>query len=49
MGVPLKKALFNYNTSGRHLGWALELSGFEISFHPRIAIKSQILTDFIAE
>jgi RNase H len=39
----------DYNASGRLLAWALELSKFDISFHPRTALKSQILTDFIAD
>jgi hypothetical protein len=47
--VQLKNIVFNYNASGRLLGWALELSEFDISFHPRTSIKSQILANFIAE
>jgi hypothetical protein len=39
----------DYNASERLLVWALELSKFDISFHPRTALKSQILTDFIAD
>jgi RNase H-like domain found in reverse transcriptase/Reverse transcriptase-like len=48
-GIPFKKALSNYNTSGRILSWALELSEFDIIFHPRTAIRSQVLADFIAK
>ena len=29
--------------------WAIELSQFDIEYHPRTAIKAQALTDFIAE
>ena len=29
--------------------WAIELSQFNIGYHPRIAIKAQALADFIAE
>ena len=29
--------------------WALELGEFDVSFQPRIAIKSQVLVDFFAE
>jgi hypothetical protein len=29
--------------------WAAELSGYHITFEPRIAIKSQVLTDFIVD
>ena len=29
--------------------WAIELSQFDIEYHPRTNIKAQALTDFIAE
>ena len=29
--------------------WAIELSQFDIEYHPRTAIKAQTLVDFIAE
>ena len=29
--------------------WAAELSQFDIKYHPRTAIKAQVLTNFIAE
>ena len=29
--------------------WAIELSQFDIEYHPRTAIKAQALVDFIAE
>jgi hypothetical protein len=29
--------------------WAAELAGFQLDFQPRHAIKSQVLTDFVAE
>ena len=29
--------------------WAIELSQFNIEYHPRTAIKAQALADFIAE
>ncbi|XP_078158896.1 uncharacterized protein LOC144554452 [Carex rostrata] len=35
--------------SGRMLAWALELSKFDITFHPQNLLKSQIFTDFIAK
>ena len=31
------------------LKWSVELSQFDVSFHPRIAIKGQALADFITE
>ena len=47
--APLKKAMTNFDSSGRLLSWAVELSEFDISFHPLTAQKSQILADFIAD
>ena len=29
--------------------WAIELSQFDIQYHPRTVIKAQALADFIAE
>ena len=29
--------------------WAIELSQFDIEYHPKMAIKAQALADFIAE
>ena len=29
--------------------WAIELSEFDVQYHPRTAIKGQIVADFIAE
>ena len=29
--------------------WAIELSEFDIRYHPRAAIKGQVVADFIAE
>ena len=35
--------------AGRMVQWAIELSQFDIEYRPRIAIKAQVLADFIAE
>ena len=35
--------------AGRMIGWSVELSEFDIHYEPRGAIKSQCLTDFLAE
>lgn len=48
-GVPLKKAFANFDSSGRLLAWALELSKFDVSFHPQNNLKLQIFADFIAK
>jgi ribonuclease HI len=39
----------NSEASVRIAKWAAELSGYHITFKPRIAIKSQVLTDFIVD
>ena len=35
--------------AGRMVQWAVELSQFNIEYHPKTAIKAQALADFIAE
>ena len=35
--------------AGRVVQWAIELSQFNIEYHPKTAIKAQALVDFIAE
>ena len=39
----------NQDAIGRIAKWALELTGKGISYAPQTAIKSQVLTDFVAE
>ena len=34
---------------GRMALWAIKLSEFDIQYHPRTAVKGQIVADFIAE
>ena len=46
---PLKKILHKPDVSGRLLKWSIEISGFDINFKARRAIKAQALADFIAE
>ena len=29
--------------------WAIELSEFDVQYHPRTTVKGQIVADFIAE
>lgn len=45
----LEKALHKLDIIGRLLKWALELSVFDIEYHPCTTIKSQALADFIIE
>lgn len=46
---PIKKSMNKLEAVGRMVQWAIELSQFDIKYHPRTAIKAQALTDFIAE
>ena len=46
---PMKQILHKLETSRRLIKWAIELSEFDIRYKPRIAIKRQILVDFIME
>jgi hypothetical protein len=46
---PLKKVLQKPDLSGRLVNWAVELGQFDIEFHPRTAIKGQVLADFFLE
>jgi hypothetical protein len=46
---PLRAILHNSNATGNIVKWAAELAGFQLDFQPRHAIKSQVLTDFVAE
>ena len=46
---PLKKAISSPEAARRMALWAIELSEFDVQYHPRTAIKGQIVADFIAE
>ncbi|KAK1575844.1 hypothetical protein Q3G72_008838 [Acer saccharum] len=46
---PLKNILHKPELSGRLTKWAVELSEYDISLHPRSAMKSQVLADFITD
>ena len=46
---PLGDILHNRDATGRISKWAVELGALNIDFTPRKAIKSQALTDFVAE
>ena len=46
---PIKKSMNKPEAAGRMVQWAIEISQFDIEYHPRIAIKAQALADFIAK
>ena len=49
MDQPIRKFINKPKTAKRMVQWAIELSQFDIKYHPRIAIKAQALADFIVE
>ena len=46
---PLRRAISNPIAIERMALWAIELSEFDIQYHPRTTVKGQEITDFIAE
>ena len=46
---PLGEVIQNQDATGRITKWALKLMGQGISYAPRMAIKSQVLADFVTE
>ena len=49
MDQPLRKAMSSPKAVGRMALWAIELSEFDIQYHPRTAINGQAMVDFITE
>jgi hypothetical protein len=46
---PLGDILHNRDATGSISKWAMELGALDLTFKPKIAIKSQALVDFLAE
>ena len=46
---PIKKSTNKPEVAGRMVQWAIELSQFDIEYHPRTAIKARALANFIAK
>ena len=46
---PLKKAMSSPETAGRMALWAIELSEFDVRYHPRTSMKGQVVAVFIAK
>ncbi|GKV20496.1 hypothetical protein SLEP1_g30616 [Rubroshorea leprosula] len=44
---PLRHVLHKPDLAGRLVKWSIELTEFDVEFHPRKATKAQILADFI--
>ena len=49
MDQPISKSMNKPEAARRMVQWAIELSQFDIEYHPRMAIKAQRLADFIDE
>lgn len=47
--APLGEIVDNRDAYGRITKWSLELNRLDISYVPRIAIKSQALANFVTE
>ena len=45
---PIKNSMNKPEAAGRMVQWVIELSQFDIEYHPRTAIKAQALVDFIS-
>jgi hypothetical protein len=46
---PIRQILHKPDLAGRMMSWAIELTLYDISYEPRLAIKAQVLADFLAE
>ena len=46
---PLKRAMSSPEAAERMALWAIELSEFDVQYHPRTVVKGQIVADFIVE
>ena len=46
---PIKKFMNKPEVAGRMIQWVIELSQFDIEYHPRTALKAQALADFTIE
>ena len=46
---PLRRAMSNLEATRRMVLWMIELSEFDIQYYPHIAMKGQVVADFITE
>ncbi|GKD73641.1 reverse transcriptase domain-containing protein, partial [Tanacetum coccineum] len=46
---PIKQVLSNSEASGRLAKWDVELGAYGIQYVPRVAVKGQVLVDFLAD
>ncbi|GKF77532.1 reverse transcriptase domain-containing protein [Tanacetum coccineum] len=46
---PIKQVLSNSESSGRLAKWVVEQGAYGIQYVPRVAVKGQVLADFLAD
>jgi len=46
---PLRTAMSSPEAAGRMALWTIKLSEFDVQYHPRTAMKGQVVADFIAK
>ncbi|GJZ20400.1 reverse transcriptase domain-containing protein [Tanacetum coccineum] len=46
---PIKQVLGNYEASEKLAKWVVELGAYDIQYVPRVALKGQVLADFLAD
>jgi hypothetical protein len=46
---PIRQILHKPDLAGRMMSWAIKLTQYNISYEPRLAIKAQVLTDFLSK
>ena len=46
---PIRKTMNKIDAAGLFIQWVIELGQFDIEYWPRVAIKAQVLIDFIAK
>ena len=49
MDQPIKRSMNKPESARRMVQWVIELNQFDIEYHPRTAVKAQVLADFITE
>ena len=47
--LPLRSSIHKPDLSGRMAQWAIELSEFDIQYKPHLAVKGQVLADFLVK
>ena len=46
---PIRQVLHKPDLAGRMMSWAIEFKQYDISYESRLAIKAEVLADFLEE